>query len=46
MLGYSYRSLENYAEAEKAFKIYIELIPDDPNPYDSYAEMLSKHWPI
>jgi tetratricopeptide (TPR) repeat protein len=42
MLGYSYRSLENYAEAEKAFKKYIELIPDDPNPYDSYAEMLSK----
>jgi tetratricopeptide (TPR) repeat protein len=42
MLGYSYRNLENYNEAEKAFKKYIELIPDDPNPYDSYAEMLSK----
>ncbi len=27
MLGYSYRNLENYAEAEKAFKKYIELIP-------------------
>ena len=42
MLGYSNRNLENYDEAEKAFKKYIELIPDDPNPYDSYAEMLSK----
>ena len=29
-----------YAEAEPAFKKYIELIPNDPNPYDSYAELL------
>ena len=42
MLGYSYRNLENITEAEKAFKKYIQLIPDDPDPYDSYAEMLSK----
>jgi len=42
MLGYSYRNLGNYDEAEKAFKKYIQLIPDDPNPYDSYAEMLLK----
>ena len=25
-----------------AFKKYIELIPNDPNPYDSYAELLMK----
>jgi tetratricopeptide (TPR) repeat protein len=42
MLGYANRSLNNYAEAEKAFKKYIELVPDDPNPYDSYAELLLK----
>jgi tetratricopeptide (TPR) repeat protein len=32
----------DYANAEKAFKRYIELIPNDPNPYDSYAELLLK----
>jgi choloylglycine hydrolase len=42
LLGYSYRSVENYTEAEKAFQKYIKLIPDDPNPYDSYAELLLK----
>ena len=42
MLGYSNRNLGNNAEAENAFKKYIELIPDDPNPYDSYAELLMK----
>jgi tetratricopeptide (TPR) repeat protein len=42
MLGYSYRSLQKYPEAEQAFKKYIELIPNDPNPYDSYAELLMK----
>lgn len=41
-MGYAHRFLENYTEAEKAFKKYIELIPDDPNPYDSYAELLMK----
>jgi tetratricopeptide (TPR) repeat protein len=41
-LGYAHRFLVNYSEAEKAFKKYIELIPDDPNPYDSYAELLMK----
>ena len=24
------------------FKKYVELIPADPNPYDSYAELLLK----
>ena len=42
MLGYSYRNLGDYSSAEKAFKKYIQLIPDDPNPYDSYAELLLK----
>ncbi|HEX7337658.1 MAG TPA: tetratricopeptide repeat protein [Gemmatimonadales bacterium] len=42
LLGYANRSLGRYDEAEKAFKKYIQLIPDDPNPYDSYAELLMK----
>jgi tetratricopeptide (TPR) repeat protein len=42
VLGYAYRQQENYAEAEQAFKKYIDLIPNDPNPYDSYAELLLK----
>jgi tetratricopeptide (TPR) repeat protein len=41
-LGYSYRAMEKYPEAENAFKKYIELVPSDPNPYDSYAELLMK----
>ncbi len=39
-LGYSQRALGNYGEAEKAFKFYIKLNPDNPNAYDSYAELL------
>jgi tetratricopeptide (TPR) repeat protein len=41
-LGYAYRALERYDDAEGAFLKYIELIPGDPNPYDSYAELLMK----
>jgi tetratricopeptide (TPR) repeat protein len=41
-LGYALRFMEDYAGAEKAFTKYIELIPDEPNPYDSYAELLMK----
>ena len=41
-LGYAYRFLEKFPEAEAAFKKYTQLIPDDPNPYDSYAELLMK----
>jgi tetratricopeptide (TPR) repeat protein len=41
-LGYAQRAVGNYAAAEEAFKRYIELIPDDPNPHDSYAELLLK----
>jgi len=42
LLGYGYRNLGDYEKAEKAFQKYIELIPDDPNPYDSYGELLMK----
>ena len=41
-MGYAYRFLESFTDAEAAFKKYTELIPDDPNPYDSYAELLMK----
>ncbi|NQV50989.1 MAG: tetratricopeptide repeat protein [Candidatus Marinimicrobia bacterium] len=40
MLGYAQRSLGNYGEAEKAFKMYIKLNPKNPNAFDSYAELL------
>jgi tetratricopeptide (TPR) repeat protein len=42
MLGYAYRFTENFEGAEKAFKKYVQLIPGEPNPYDSYAEFLMK----
>ena len=42
ILGYAYRQNDAYSDAENAFKKYIALIPNDPNPYDSYAELLLK----
>jgi tetratricopeptide (TPR) repeat protein len=42
LLGYALRQNGDFAESEKAFQKYIELIPNDPNPYDSYAELLMK----
>ena len=42
ILGYAYRQNADYANAEQTFKKYTELIPNDPNPYDSYAELLLK----
>lgn len=42
ILGYALRQRENYADAERAFQKYIELIPKDPNPYDSLAELYLK----
>lgn len=39
-IGYLQITLGNYEEAEEAFKTYIKLLPDSPNPYDSYAEFL------
>jgi tetratricopeptide (TPR) repeat protein len=41
-LGYSYRFLGEMTKAEAAFKKYTEVLPDDPNPWDSYAELLMK----
>ena len=41
-LGYAYRSVGNMSAAETAFRKYIALLPNDPNPYDSYAELLMK----
>ncbi len=41
-LGYAYRFLNQYDKAEETFRKYIALIPNDPNPYDSYAELLLK----
>ena len=41
-MGYAHRFMGKYPEAEQAFKKYIALLPDDPNPYDSYAELLMK----
>ncbi len=40
MLGYAHRGLDDFNSAQEAFKRYIELVPDEPNPYDSYAELL------
>ncbi len=39
-IGYTYRSLEDFDSAKTAFAKYVELIPDEANPYDSYAELL------
>ena len=41
-LGSAHRFLENFSAAETPFTKYIELIPNDPNPHDSYAELLMK----
>jgi tetratricopeptide (TPR) repeat protein len=41
-LGYALRFMEDFDGAEKTFQKYIELIPNEPNPYDSYAELLMK----
>jgi superkiller protein 3 len=41
-LGYAYRSLGDMSAAESAFERYIAAMPNDPNPYDSYAELLMK----
>lgn len=41
-IGYANMALGKHREAEAAFKTYISLIPNNPNPYDSYAELLMK----
>lgn len=37
-LGYAYMKLGRLNEAEEAFDKYIELKPDEPNPYDSKGD--------
>ena len=39
-LGYAHRSNGDLDGAKAAFARYVELIPDEANPYDSYAELL------
>jgi tetratricopeptide (TPR) repeat protein len=39
-LGYIYMTQENWVEAEKMFKRQISILPNNPNPYDSYAQLL------
>jgi tetratricopeptide (TPR) repeat protein len=41
-IGYCFFDLGYYEAAEEAFQTYINLIPESPNPYDSYAELLLK----
>jgi tetratricopeptide (TPR) repeat protein len=41
-LGYVYMAQENWGEAEKMFKRQISILPNNPNPYDSYAQLLVK----
>jgi tetratricopeptide (TPR) repeat protein len=41
-LGYAHRFLGEYPEAERAFQRYVALIPGEPNPLDSQAELLLK----
>jgi tetratricopeptide (TPR) repeat protein len=40
LIGYCQSALTNYAQAEKAFQMYIKLKPTKANPYDSYGELL------
>lgn len=42
LLGYTHQALGDYEAAESSFKRYIELNPAEPNPYDSYADLLLK----
>ncbi len=42
MTGYAHSDMGYYDAAAEAFKSYIKLIPDSPNPYDSYGELLLK----
>ena len=39
-LGYALRASGRLEEAEAAFRSYRDLVPDEANPYDSYAELL------
>ncbi len=40
MLGYAFKFIGEWDDAEEMLKMYAQLIPDEPNPHDSYAELL------
>lgn len=40
LMGYAHRSNDDLDSAKAAFAKYVELLPDEANPYDSYAELL------
>jgi tetratricopeptide (TPR) repeat protein len=42
MMGYAHIQLEDRTAAEADFKAYIALRPNNPNPYDSYGELLQR----
>lgn len=41
-LGYAYRNTGDLKNAKKYLKKYMEILPDEVNPLDSYAELLVK----
>lgn len=43
IMGYAYSDKNDFSKAEEAFKKYISLNPNSPNPYDSYAELLLRN---
>ena len=42
LLGYAHMRTGNLPEAETDFRHYTTQLPDDPNPHDSFAELLMK----
>jgi tetratricopeptide (TPR) repeat protein len=40
VLGYAQINTGDLEGAEKSLKTYVTLVPDQPNPHDSYAELL------
>lgn len=42
LLGYAYLTKGEYQKAKEAFNNYIRLLPDQPNPHDSMADLLTK----
>jgi len=39
-LGYLYSRVREYDKAIEAMEKYVKLLPNEPNPHDSYGEML------
>jgi tetratricopeptide (TPR) repeat protein len=39
-LGYLYSRTGDYSKAREALEKYVQLLPNEPNPHDSYAEVL------